>query len=82
MYSLLFIYLCFNVYKTSNNSHFFRVKHCKYIVGAKQQFQKNFMYLNRLINLSRPQRFPCFSVKIPLVFRNFLCELCRLCLWA
>ena len=47
----LFIYLCFNVYKTSNNSHFFRIKYCKYTVRAQQQFQKNFiMCLNRLIN--------------------------------
>ena len=51
MSSFVFIYLCFNVYKTSNNSHFFRIEHCKYTVREKQQFQKNFiMCLNRLIS--------------------------------
>ena len=44
MSSFLFMYLCFNVFKTSNNSHFFRIRYChKYIVRVKQQFQKNFI---------------------------------------
>ena len=44
MSSLLFIYFCFNVFKTSNNSRFFRIRYChKYIVRAKQQFQKMFI---------------------------------------
>ena len=56
MSSSVFIYLCFNVYKTSNNSYFFRIKYCNCTVRAKQQFQKNFiMCLNRIINcISQP----------------------------
>ena len=69
MSSFLFIYLCFNIFKTSNNSHFFRIRYChKYIVRAKQQFQENFiMCLNRLIN--------CISHQ--LIYKslnNFLCN--------
>ena len=44
MSSLLFMYLCFNVFKQFRYCH-------KYIVKAKQQFQENFiMCLNRHIN--------------------------------
>ena len=57
MSSFLFIYLCFNVYKTSNISHFLTIKYCKYTVRAKQQFQKKFIMYISSINIQVSEHF-------------------------